>query len=391
MKKNLVYFLGISPNIAFAAGNVSIAINKYSKNEDYDILIYYSDLIQQDEEALRKIPHCILKKFVLDISFADYMMRELPNECRFKTYDRLMCFSHYEAFKLLEEYRHVVWLDADVLIQEDINEIINWGSVAFPEDGKRKIADQFVYLPECKYDLNAFAVQIDLMVLNDTIPYRQIYDYCYEKTWEYAKYLLNPEQAIINLSLQEFKLDVTIIPEHICCDSRDNRALQAWIVHFGTDVKVWNDYGLYDAFPEWYRNHKRWKTLGGMESGDYQVKTRPPRNLLEIVRLQKENPFFYNKIQENSQIIIYGGGAIGHLYVEQLKINRYCDVVAVLDKNADKIKDLDGLVMFPEKIKQISNYDYVVIALEDKEKILDIRNVLDTLKVPKNKVISKFA
>lgn len=389
MKKNLAYFLGISSNFAFAAGNVAIAINKYSKSNDYDIVIYYSSLDKRDEEALKKIPNCILKQFILDSQFADFMMRELPKECRFKTYDRLMCFSHYEAFNLLEEYRHVIWLDADILIQEDISEITKWGPIGFSEDGKRKIADQFVYKPECKYNLENSAIQIGLMILEDIIPYKKMYEYCYEKTWKYAHYLLNPEQAIINLLLQEFQLEPTIIPENIHCDCSNNKALQTWIVHFGTDVKVWNNYERYDTFPEWYRNHKKWLELGGSESKDYTVKSRPPRNLLEVMRLQKENPFFFKKVPVNSKIVIYGGGAIGHLYVEQLKATEYCDVIAVLDKNADKIEDLGDLVMIPEKIQQISDYDYVVISLEDKKRILEIRNMLDILEVPKSKIISR--
>lgn len=389
MKKNLAYFLGISSNLAFAAGNVALGINKHSVNNDYDIVIYYSDLTGKDEASLKKIPHCILKKFVLDSKFVDFMMHELPDKCRFRTYERLMCYSHYEAFALLDEYKHVIWLDADILIQEDIEPLVKWGPLGFSEDGKRRVADQFVDEPKCFYNLSAKAIQIGLMVLDDTIPYWEMYQFCYDKSWEYARYSLNPEQAVINLMLQEFKMEPKIIPEYIHCDCRSNIAPRAWIVHFGTDVKVWNDYGRFDAFPEWYRNHKKWITLGGTESKEYTVTIRPPRNLMEVVRIQNEYSFLLYQIPRGSKVVIYGGGGVGHLYVEQLNKTGYCTVIAVLDKNADKITGLGELVFFPEKVKEIVGYDYVVIAMEDREKILEVRKLLGRLNVPSNKIVSK--
>lgn len=85
MKKKLAFLLGITPNLAFAAGNVALGINKYMSDSDYDIIIYYTELAQNDLEAFSKIPHVVLRQFSLPEDFVNTMMEKIPPQSRFRS------------------------------------------------------------------------------------------------------------------------------------------------------------------------------------------------------------------------------------------------------------------------------------------------------------------
>lgn len=67
-KKNLAYLLVCSGDLAFAAANVALGINKYNREEDYDILVYHTGMTERDKRAFAKIPHAVLREYHLDVS-----------------------------------------------------------------------------------------------------------------------------------------------------------------------------------------------------------------------------------------------------------------------------------------------------------------------------------
>ena len=394
MKKKLAFFLGISPNFAFAAGNVAIALNRYCKGTEYDIVIYHSGVSNRDLEAFSRIPHCILRGFSLDDDFVEFMICSLPEDCRFRTREKLMCFAHFEAFALLREYENVIWLDADVLVQDDLLGLVQFGPLAFTPDG-HSVGEQFFSPPQCKYDLEREAFRIDMMVLGDSLPYERIYQWCYDEARSFASYSKNPEQAIINLCLQEFHLKPAVISEKWQCFSYRPETVSARCVHFGTDRKVWNDKVLYVLYPEWYRNHMRWVELGGGVSEDYQMEGASPWDVQRMLLREQRRFFLFHKIPENSKLIIYGGGGRGHRYVEQIQRIAYYKIVAVLDKDPSNVEEFTFSVLgaasfhvlYPEEIAEAGDYDYVVIALKAEEMIREAEDILLRSGVPKEKIV----
>lgn len=186
MKKKLAFLLGITPNLAFAAGNVALGINKYMSDDDYDIVIYYTELAQNDLEVFSKVPHVILRQFNLPEDFINTMMKKLPSQSRFRSKYRLMCFAHFEVFPLLKEYQNVAWLDADTAIQKDLSTIIDYAKpFGITRDTPWMVADQFTRRVEgYKMDIEGHCTAV--MVVNDSLPYMQIYKWLYEKAVEYA-------------------------------------------------------------------------------------------------------------------------------------------------------------------------------------------------------------
>ena len=126
MKKKFVFLVAVTPNIAFAAGNIAIALDKYMHDEEYDIIVYYTELPDRDIKALKNINRCIPIQFRPNAKLVDYLLLNLPDACPYKAVNKLMLLAHYEIFRLLDQYETAVWLDADILVQGNLRELSNY-------------------------------------------------------------------------------------------------------------------------------------------------------------------------------------------------------------------------------------------------------------------------
>jgi hypothetical protein len=279
-KRPLAFLLGISANLGFAAGNVALSLNKYMGSEAFDILIYYSSLHEHDRIALGKIPHVHLVPFQLDATFIELMLSRLPPTSRFRNADSLMCFCHFEAFALLDRYKTVVWLDADVAIQGSLSGINEFKPIGITADSPWPVRGNFTEaVPGYNMDRPGWCSAV--MVVQDDLPHADLYRWCYDKAAEYAPILVNPDQGIINLAFEHFRITPSEMPLEVwqCVPWRE-QARTARITHFGTDRKVWSDPNVFAAFPEWYRTHLEWLELGG---GDFSRWRTPPKNPLDAL------------------------------------------------------------------------------------------------------------
>lgn len=89
----------------------------------------------------------------------------------------------------------------------------------------------------------------------------------------------------------------------------------------------------------------------------------------------KNNEFMFpfDKVKSGSNIILYGAGKVGDTYISQLERINYCNVIAWVDKNYEVYLP-DKKVESIEIIREIENYDYIVIAIDSKdirEKVLE--------------------
>lgn len=94
--------------------------------------------------------------------------------------------------------------------------------------------------------------------------------------------------------------------------------------------------------------------------------------------------FPYYLCKKNSKVILYGAGNCGLEFYIQLKMSKYCDVVAWVDikfaetvnKPFDLVKNIDNY-----------NYDYIVIAIENFQTAMKVKQMLIADGVPTNKII----
>jgi len=279
-KKPLAFVLAVTENLGFAAGNVALSLYKYMREESYEVVVYYKSLKKADLGALQKIPNVRLVQFAFPGSFGQTMLTRMPPS-RFKDANHIMSFCRFEMFALLDEYENVAWLDADIAVQANLRDIVAFAPLGITLDTPWPLQHNFTR-PIDGYEMDIPGFCAAVMVASDSLPYKQMYEWCYEKSVEWAETLLNADQAIINLALQKFSIAPQIMPlEKWQCIFWKDEANRANIVHFGTAKKVWNDTNVCNSFPEWYRTHLQWLELGGSDFDQGRIHPRNPLPALD--------------------------------------------------------------------------------------------------------------
>lgn len=95
--------------------------------------------------------------------------------------------------------------------------------------------------------------------------------------------------------------------------------------------------------------------------------------------------FPFDKVPKGSKIIIYGASGLGQLYGEQFRKINYGTILAWVDRNYDKYRELG--VREVEYIKEIKDFDYIVIAVSNQETAENIKNNLIDMGITTDKII----
>ena len=270
--------LGVTANWAFAAGTVILALRRHNPHLDADILILHDGkLCPKDSQILQNLG-CRLAQ-------ASYLRQFLPKEA-LTTFSELST-AKFLCFDLLEFYSKVLWLDSDILIQDSLEPIWNYGPLAiaredpeFYENRQPKTAKinlKSTEIPDLPFDFNAPNYNSGVIVFNQSIQSPNLCKtHCLnflQATIDVARY---PDQGAFNYLHQILDPDqCQDLPQEFNCHPRNPAALYAPIVHAFGAYKLWND-GLTQAcFPEWQRDYLRWANLGGspytgeIENQDY--------------------------------------------------------------------------------------------------------------------------
>ena len=136
--------MGASGNMAFAVANVIMQIKKYSPNLADDIIIFQQDMPEKDMQLMQTILPC---------KFIEYNFKGIMDEEHFGRFTPV-AFSRYECFNMLDEYKKVVWLDIDILIQKDITEMCRDTptGICFSQ-GYYPVWTVFKHKFDCEYEL----------------------------------------------------------------------------------------------------------------------------------------------------------------------------------------------------------------------------------------------
>jgi lipopolysaccharide biosynthesis glycosyltransferase len=171
-----------------------------------------------------------------------------------------MVFSKYEAFKLLDKYESVMWLDYDICLLNNLNHL--WLS---PSEeltilvAENKVVDSF-YRELPGYNMEKKCVATGLFLVKRGIgDYSAMYDWCLQMTKKHIDDLYLPEQGIFNLLIEIFRIPVNALDMSIYAvhPKEDNKS--SLIIHSWGGVKFWN--GHYDF--NWQKNYISWKSMGG--------------------------------------------------------------------------------------------------------------------------------
>ena len=277
MKKKLAIVFGITGNWAFALGNVLLGLKEHFAVKKYDILVFHDTISIRNKIALNKIMPCKFIKY--KYPYPDDLKR-ISGLNQFS----VLCLSLFECFNLLKDYKNVLFLDVDILIQKDFSHILDIESDFISLAGnldKSPDGAKFAKVKSCfnrpidGYNLEGSNLGTGTILLKDNLKnYDKMADWCYRAAAKYGDSLILPDQAIMNLLHQEFNINPHTLDELYAfkpsCGMGEEK--DAYILHLFGDKKFWN--GIENK--KWEEYNKTWLNLGGRpyEPG-WDFKSRP--------------------------------------------------------------------------------------------------------------------
>jgi len=259
MKKKVAIVFGITSNYTFALANVLIGMKKHCKPCWDDIIVYHDGINEEEQKAINSILPC---KFVL---FDESMFNdEAIHSEALKSYS-LLTLARFECFGLLEEYHKVVWHDVDILVQKDFSALLNYGDVSGYAATQSPIfrMEQNFYGIMPGYNMLSLLYNAGILVLSDMLPTpSELRIYCYNTFNQHAPKLRYNDQSVLNMMIQDYKIDVEIIDlDMYCCHPDTPTYKDAAIIHAYGNGKFWNSDRLERQFPEWHENNREWLNI----------------------------------------------------------------------------------------------------------------------------------
>ena len=266
-KKNVALVFGITDNYVFALCNVFFGLKKYHKIPFWDdIIVLHNDVSNVNQNIICSI---LPSKFI-DLSKNNDFNRinqELQEKC-IDVYSATVMYRFY-CISLLSKYKKVIWNDCDILIQNDISDLIKFGEksgyAACQSLEKIPLLCCFDK-PIENYDMLRPNVNSGLIVFSEHLPnYEEIYKWCIQMAIDLSKDICWPDQAILNLMLQHFNIQLELINniEYQCHPLHQDSVCKdkVRIVHAYGGEKFWNSDALGHKFPEWKENNKMYKSI----------------------------------------------------------------------------------------------------------------------------------
>ncbi|GAB6854300.1 glycosyltransferase [Asaia astilbis] len=302
-QKKLAFVLAATNNLLFAAANTAISLNKYFTACPFDIILFSDDISESDREALESIDNVSVRRFDVE-TYRETVLKNCSEDSRFVRNEKhLMALAHFEVFSLLDTYKKTAWLDIDMLVQRNLNEIVDFQGLVMTEDYPWTVGDNFLQ-PVPGFNMRTPSVCSAFIVVDDSVGnHREIYEWCHEAVVRHAALLKLGDQPIFNLALQNFSLRPTLVPTEIwqCMPERET-AIMARVVHFGGDEKIWKSEALLALFSEWYRNHLEWLNLGGGGAEVSLSVCLPFRELKEREMLLEASDHFKEKLRSQDMM-----------------------------------------------------------------------------------------
>lgn len=173
---------------------------------------------------------------------------------------------------------------------------------------------------------------------------------------------------------------------------------QAWYHYVQRENSANKTYGL-AAFEKLYRLKNclmdQYRGLGIEKEMtgqvDYYVKEFLYRVIEKLYQFDLRGIMYlfpYEAVPPKSKVILYGAGNIGRSYWKSLQVEDYAEVVGWVDKNYAELRKF-GIPAESLEDAISKKYDFVVIAINDKDVVKEIKNTLLSCGVQKEKIVWK--
>lgn len=241
-----------------AMGVLALNIREITPDLADELIIFHDGISEKEQQIIKQI---FPTKFVRYNFSVGFWAKRRNSSLR---YFSPMVFCKYECFRLLQEYDRVIWTDYDIVIVKGLKELLKGNAgLQIVEDSapmKRMFFENADQSDFREFDLEQRGVCTPLFVLTREIgDYQKYYEWCNQATLKYAPYIYLPEQCIISMLIQKFKISYTDLPEKKYALHPKDYDGEASIIHAYGRPKFWE--GLTNE--QWEKYYKQWISLGG--------------------------------------------------------------------------------------------------------------------------------
>lgn len=266
---NIGYLGGLGVKTALVTGGTGkdiaamavLALNIKETNSSWidELVIFHDGIRKQDKDVMNCIFPVRFERYKCPVSRLKLFQNKSVR------YFSSMVFCKYECFRLLDDYDMVIWSDYDVLIKEDISEIAggtkNFRIVVNEDEILRNMFFKSIEKYDMsEYDMNGKCICTPLFALKKGLcEYKEYYQWCYEMTKRYIRDLYLPEQCIMTMLVQKYKLSLDTIDRNVYAVHPKEDHPEAKILHAYGPSKFWS--GLDND--QWNGYYQQWLSLGG--------------------------------------------------------------------------------------------------------------------------------
>lgn len=346
-------------------------INHASKENEYQIYILNADISTMHMEKLLQ-----LKKDNIYIHFYD--ISRYMEGINIGTVAHLSQETAYRLLidQLFSDYKKILYLDSDIVIRKDVAKLYE---IDLRENVLGAVRGR-LFPPGVEYIQKTLGLDIQdyfnagILLINVEL-FRELKIGREGLAMLSKRCYATQDQDVLNLLCAGKVLFIdgrwNVEWEHLTGSSRKpvidevregtlEYIYDPYIVHYTSPIKPWAHPEI--TLADYFWDNARKTTF--YEEILYQ-------NLVSQ-ELWNHYLFPWRSVKPHSRIILYGYGNVGHIFYEQIRKTRYCELVAVCDRNL-----LDGCQLAVPTIQMNEvkeyNFDYIVIAIEQEHVMKEIK------------------
>lgn len=161
------------------------------------------------------------------------------------------------------------------------------------------------------------------------------------------------------------------------------------IVHTGSEEYLLKVYAVYSYLKRLY-HHKLFTKYMRKQSEIY-ITELLYKGINTLLGFENKNllwidPYWLNQIPMHSKVILYGAGDLGKKYRKQICSRKDIEYITCVDFSYQRLNSVEFPVESPEVVFG-RNYDYIVITIKNPEKAHSVREELEDLGIPKDKIL----
>ncbi len=366
------------------------------KQNYYDIRVFMTSLSKEKIELLEGLTneYAVVRCMNITSYVKDADLREL-------SFFSVETFYRLFISQILSEYEKIIYLDSDMLILHDIAPLFYTEMKGHPIAAVQDVVCSYLsgHAEELGLELqnmfNAGVLVIDTKKYNQQ-NIKQIGLKALTEDYKNGRRkFIYVDQDVLNVTVYKnveflddrwnFQWEFLWRLDGIYDEYRERyeRASKApWIIHYAGDRKPWSNPSLPYANYFWNMAFE-----AGILQKIVERSLQIERENKELLNCFKGFRFPYERVREGSRVAIYAAGNVGQDFVKQLRNTLYARLTLWVDMQYDK-KPKELKVRHPEQLIMCKeDWDYVVIAIDDRKIASKIIDYLKNLGVSDNKLI----